>query len=121
MPRQGEKFCGDAVLAQASEEFALFALIDGLGHGEGAWRVAQRGLSRLSSLPPSVDALTAITELQAELYGTRGAAATLCTLRERNAELVGIGNVMCRRLGTSCPLCRSPASSGRAASRRRFR
>src|SRR5262249_52459222 len=98
MPRSGEVYCGDAVFVRIEADRALFALLDGLGHGEGASRVAQRGLALLAELPVGVDAVTALHALNASLHGTRGAAATICSFRGADAEIAGVGNVSCRAI-----------------------
>ena len=55
LAREGETLCGDAVLAQVAGDRAMFAVIDALGHGEGAWRVAQRAMTCLERLPRGAD------------------------------------------------------------------
>ena len=116
MARDGEAVSGDAVLAQVTAESSLFALIDALGHGDGAYRVAQRAIATLQKLPPGVSCLDAMLALQKDLHGTRGAAATLCTVRGLSVELIGLGNVNCRTLG-EMPFVTKPGVVGGAARR----
>lgn len=112
IPREGETECGDAVLVQISGDRALLAVIDVLGHGEGASRVASRAIASLQRLPRGVDAPTALDALQRDLRSTRGAAATLWCVRGTQAELIGLGNVSCRALGTSMPFVPRPGIVG---------
>ena len=50
VPKVGEPRSGDAVFARVSDGAALFVLLDGLGHGEPAYRVAERGMQILAEL-----------------------------------------------------------------------
>lgn len=110
--REGETLCGDAVLAQVAGDRAMFAVIDALGHGEGAWRVAQRAMTCLQRLPRGADAATALDALNVGLHGTRGAVATICCVRGAEADLIGIGNVTCRSLNGSVPFVSRPGIVG---------
>ncbi len=100
------------MLVRLAGDWALFAVIDALGHGELAWRVSQRGVAALLRLPERTDATTAFNVLHTELHGTRGAAATLCTLHGLNAEMIGVGNVTCRTLGGPMPFVPRPGIVG---------
>lgn len=99
IPKEGEKYCGDAVFARNDEKSALFVLIDALGHGDAAYDVAQLGLAVLSDLPSGTDAMAALTALNARLHGTRGAVATACSFNNKVGQVVGVGNVLCRAVG----------------------
>jgi negative regulator of sigma-B (phosphoserine phosphatase) len=112
MRKDGEEQCGDAVFARIEGDVALFALLDGLGHGEGAAEVAQLGLSTLSELPAGVDAVTALDALNVELHGTRGAAATILSFQGRAVQIAGVGNVACRAIGSRCSFVPTPGVLG---------
>lgn len=112
LARHGEAHSGDAVYIRVGEHTSLFAVIDGLGHGEAAFRVAERGLQILSELPPGASATAAISALNTRLHGTRGAAATACSFSGNHAEIAGIGNVMCRSIGFQCPFVPTPGIVG---------
>lgn len=99
VPKVGEPRSGDAVFARVSDGAALFVLLDGLGHGEPAYRVAERGMQILAELPTGVSASSAIIALNTKLHGTRGAAATACSFNDNEAEIAGVGNVICRAIG----------------------
>lgn len=112
LAREGEAHSGDAVLERVSEAGMLFALIDALGHGDTAWRVAERAVACLLGQPEGVAAETAFAALNEELRGTRGAAATLLALRGLQADFIGAGNVTCRTLGASIPFFPKPGIVG---------
>ena len=112
LPREGEAHSGDAVLTRVSAAGSLFAVIDALGHGEIAWRVAERALAVLRRQPEGIDAETAFTAVNHELHGTRGAALTLCTLHGLRADFIGAGNVACRTLGGPMPFVARPGVVG---------
>lgn len=112
MPREAEPHSGDAVLVRLAGDWALFVVIDALGHGDLAWRVAQRGIAALLQLPEGTGAAAALDLLHTELHGTRGAAATLCSLRGLQAEMIGLGNVTCRTLGGPMPFVPRPGIVG---------
>lgn len=95
----GEVRSGDAVFARLGERHALFVLLDGLGHGEPAYRVAERAVRVLDGLPTGTGATSAISALNTQLHGTRGAAATACSFRENGVEIAGVGNILCRAIG----------------------
>lgn len=99
MARDGESVSGDAVLARLTAPHGMFALIDALGHGDTAHRVAQRGLAALTRLPAGASSLQAMQAMHTALHGTRGCAATICVMNGLAAELIGIGNVACRTIG----------------------
>lgn len=115
VPREGERRSGDAVFARPAEACSLFALIDALGHGDTAARVAQRALDCLGRLPEGIEVARAMEALHTDLHGTRGAAITLCALRGLTAEVLGIGNVTCRTLGAPMPFVPKPGIVGRGS------
>lgn len=112
LPRAGETRCGDAVLAHVADGRALFVVLDALGHGAEASRVAQLGMWALSRLPSGIDAARALVELQDVLRGTRGAAATCLSLSDLEAQVLGIGNVACRTLAAPMPFVPRPGIVG---------
>ena len=93
-PYPGQRRSGDACLVQRTASGVLFAVVDGLGHGEEAHEVAERALTSLWATAgrPLVASLTAC---HAALRGTRGAAVTLVELDPEQGRLkwVAVGNV----------------------------
>lgn len=112
LARHGEAHSGDAVFTRVGDHSSLFVVIDGLGHGEGAFRVAERGLQILSELTPGAGATAAIGALNSQLHGTRGAAATACSFSGQHVEIAGIGNVVCRSIGFNCAFVPTPGIVG---------
>lgn len=100
-PRRGESVSGDRSLAVAAgADAALFAVIDGLGHGEpaaAAARCAEHVLAAAADRP--LDDL--LTLCHHELAATRGAAITLARIDFEAATLcwTGVGNVSAHLLG----------------------
>lgn len=118
LPKDGESCCGDAVFVRLHGDLALFVLIDVLGHGHNACRVAEQALRLLERLPPDSAASTAIEALHQGLHGSRGAVATAFSLRESQAELCGVGNVSFRALGFRGSFVPSPGVLGLQSPRR---
>jgi negative regulator of sigma-B (phosphoserine phosphatase) len=98
-PRRGETRSGDAALVRSAEDTDLLAVIDALGHGPRAADVADRAISFLAAAPLKDGVKAIIEDLHRQLAGTRGAAATLCLLREGELEAAGVGNVVLRGFG----------------------
>lgn len=111
--KKGEARSGDAVFARVDDFAALFVIIDGMGHGDAAFLVAERALAALEDLPRGADAEEAIFAMNSALSGTRGAAATAFSVVEDDAQLAGIGNVTCRGIGFRCPFVPTPGVLGR--------
>jgi len=111
-PCRGETRSGDAVLVRNDSEVCLLAVIDVLGHGPGAATVAEQALSFLSSAPLLEGVRPLVEGLHQALFGTRGAAATLCLLRSGALEAAGVGNVSVRLFGTKLAVLLSPGILG---------
>ena len=104
-PCDGETLSGDAVLVQWNDDGVLVAVIDVLGHGPDAHKLAMqlsgtlsKWLSRASTPSPE----GALEMLHEAARGTRGAVAAVAWLNGRTLEgsVVGIGNVRCRLFGS---------------------
>ncbi len=124
LPKDGESCGGDAVFARVGDDAALFVVLDVLGHGPNAHRVAQRALALLECLPVETGALAAIDALHEGLHGTRGAVATALSLHHGDGELCGVGNIAFRLLGFRCAFVSTPGVLGMQSARRigtRFR
>ena len=92
----------------------MFVVLDVLGHGPNAHRVAQRALALLERLPVETGALAAIDALHEGLHGTRGAVATTLSLHHGDGELCGVGNIAFRLLGFRCAFVSTPGRPGYA-------
>ena len=93
----GERRSGDVAVFAPSQRGGLVAVIDGLGHGDGAADAAEtaaRVLEANVDLPPQ----ELLERCHQELQQTRGAVMTLAwfDLGERTMEWTGVGNVEAR-------------------------
>lgn len=88
---EGESACGDRVYVSHGPE-PLIAVIDGLGHGQGASMAADAAVCALeaSREAPIEESFAAMGR---ELAGTRGAAVSLARVGAESIEWAGVGNV----------------------------
>jgi phosphoserine phosphatase RsbX len=119
-PARGEIRCGDAAFVREEADATMLALIDVLGHGPEAARVAELAVGHLRTVPIK-RAKDAMLTLHEALRGTRGAAASIAVIRGRRIDGCGVGNVEIRVLGTPVPVLLSPGIVGqRIVSLREF-
>ncbi len=94
LPKIGEFANGDRAFVRSDGSGrSLIAVIDGLGHGPGAdaaSRAATECLDRVSLQAPLLDMME---DVHSALTGSRGAAATVCVLRDGRVEACAVGNV----------------------------
>lgn len=109
--RDGEHHCGDTAVWRRTSSHHLVAVVDALGHGEGAELVADKALQHLH-----VAAITSAGEVLAGLHealkGTRGAAAMVAIFDGRRLEASGVGNVELRGLTRALPIAPVPGILG---------
>ena len=103
-PCDGETLSGDVVFVQPQEDGVFAALIDALGHGPDAHRLAVQLSDALSGWLPQAEPPEpggALAVLHESARGTRGAAAAVAWLDARTLEgwVAGVGNVRCRLFG----------------------
>lgn len=110
-PRNGERENGDAVLLRREADFAIAAVIDGLGHGPQAAAAAAAAVRYLEAWVPG-DLEEAMRGIHEALRGTRGAAAGVCLLRGSTLACCGVGNVEIRCIGAKIPILLSPGVLG---------
>jgi serine phosphatase RsbU (regulator of sigma subunit) len=93
----GELVSGDASRVDRDGDGWRIAVIDGLGHGEGAAEAASAALASLSS-QPGLDPAAALRQCHEALHGTRGAAMSIVSIDPAAGRLVfaGVGNVEAR-------------------------
>lgn len=108
-PKPGEDVSGDAYFIKHGPGYALFSVIDALGHGVGAHETVNVALKILEEnyMEPLI---TIIERCHKGLRHTRGAAIAVCRLdfTQRFLEHIGIGNVETRIYGgpePSRPFC----------------
>jgi serine phosphatase RsbU (regulator of sigma subunit) len=90
----GEEISGDSSLIRFHPEGALFAVIDGAGHGPEAASAAATAVSVLGTDPAApLDSLLRLCHQ--ELRSTRGAAISLASIRSSDLSMswAGLGNV----------------------------
>lgn len=120
-PMPGELQNGDAVLVRQSVGGdTILAVIDGLGHGPDAAHASRKAIEALTLMPWEISVHDAMQEIHQELRGTRGAAGTLCIIRDFKLEICAVGNVALMCTGCSVPLVLSPGVLGHQVSRFRI-
>jgi hypothetical protein len=104
-PCDGETLSGDTALVHWADDGVVVAVIDVLGHGPDAHKLAVKLSGRLAkwltgASAPSPEGALAVLDDSAR--GTRGAVAAVAWLNGRTLEgsVVGIGNVRCRLFGS---------------------
>lgn len=100
-PKLGEDVSGDAYFVRRFSSYAIFSVIDVLGHGREAHDIALNVLKILED--NYAEPLNKIIEVcHKGLRHTRGAAMALCRVdfKEKRLEHIGIGNVETRIYGT---------------------
>ena len=100
-PCLGERVSGDGVLLDRRGDVVFIALLDALGHGQGAHEIAATARRHLRDAW-SKDLVATAEGLDQRLRGTGGAAGGLATFNTQTRELryVGIGNVILRPMGS---------------------
>lgn len=96
----GESECGDIGIIKSYENHLIFALVDVLGHGFEARKVALEAKNYLEDNFCD-DVVDIINGLHKHLKGTRGAVAAICNLDTLTGDLsyAGIGNITVRIIG----------------------
>lgn len=97
-----ENECGDAGVIRISYDRCFLALMDVLGHGREAHKVAVVGEKYLQENHES-ELVELMNGLHTCLKGSRGAVAALCRLDRKagDMEFVGVGNITARLYGAS--------------------
>ncbi|HEX5734254.1 MAG TPA: ATP-binding protein [Blastocatellia bacterium] len=104
-PQVGEESNGDGYIIKTFEDRQLIAIIDGLGHGEGARAATAAAIASIEeNSGSSVEVI--LREAHEALRSTRGAVMGLALIdwTNRTVEYTGIGNTDFRVLGASKPL-----------------
>jgi negative regulator of sigma-B (phosphoserine phosphatase) len=83
-----------------------------LGHGPEAAKVAQSAIERLAEVPLNATLLEVMENVHLHLRGSRGAAATICLIRDHKIAACGVGNVELRSAETAIPFVFSPGILG---------
>jgi phosphoserine phosphatase RsbX len=112
LPCSGELENGDAVVTRIEDDGALIAVVDALGHGPPAAKVAASVVECLSQVALGENAASVMGRLDTRLRGTRGAAVLLCVFHASRLEACSVGNVEIRSVGTPLPLVSTPGIVG---------
>jgi phosphoserine phosphatase RsbX len=118
VPAQGEIVSGDAVVVRRDPDATVVALIDVLGHGPEAAKVAAMATRHLETAPVK-QATDLMMTLHEALRGTRGAAASICILRGTRIDGCGVGNVEVRIQGSAVAILLTPGIIGQRMHRLR--
>ena len=96
----GADACGDAGVVKVYDNLCFLGLVDVLGHGKDANKVACIACDYLEEKMED-DLVVLMQGLHGRLKGTRGAVAALCRLDIHTGDLnyVGIGNICVKTLG----------------------
>lgn len=118
LPMPGEIQNGDAALVRQSVRGdTILAVIDGLGHGPDAAVASRAAIAALALMPFEISVLEAMQELHRELRGTRGAAGTVCIIRDFKLEICAVSNVALMCTNCSVPLVISAGVLGHQVSK----
>lgn len=115
VPCRGESRSGDAALVRRDGDWALFAVVDALGHGAKAADVADLAIVHLDQVRFAEREVGEIVAgLGDALRGTRGAAGLVCLWHAPTQRLsgCGVGNVELRAVGTRVSAPLSPGVLG---------
>jgi negative regulator of sigma-B (phosphoserine phosphatase) len=114
LPMVGETANGDRPLVRRDDEHrTMLAVIDGLGHGPLAAAVADIAVECLGAVSLGAPLLEIMELLHGKLAGSRGAAATVCLVRDGQVEACAVGNVELRTSETRLPLIFSAGILGK--------
>ena len=101
-PLAGETGCGDAGIIKEFDNKVFIGIVDVLGHGENADKVAVICMDFLEKNYRQ-DLMEMMEGLHQHIKGSQGAVAGLCLLDSKTGELVyvGVGNTIARKFGSS--------------------
>ena len=100
-PCPGERVSGDLAFVEQRDHLTILALVDALGHGPEANKVAERA-GRILQGKWSADAGTCIRALHEGLRGSLGAVAGIAIVDHaaKSLRYVGVGNTALRIFGS---------------------
>jgi anti-sigma regulatory factor (Ser/Thr protein kinase) len=102
-PHRSEIQSGDLVVLRDIGRDALVVVLDALGHGANAARIARLAHDALIGLSEPADVLGILELLDTALQGTDGAAACVAVTEsdDRSISFASVGNVRARLFGTN--------------------
>ncbi len=114
-PRPGEARNGDAAFVRHEGSTLLFAVLDGLGHGDAAADATDAGVEFLAAVDLGLSLHDIVTGLDAHLSPTCGAGAVVGVVRHDTLLACCIADVAVRGHGVAVPLIPSGGLLGRRA------
>lgn len=111
-PRAGEIESGDGVVILQREGAVLLVVVDALGHGPNAAKVAHAALEWLRATPASASVTDIVQGLHRALHASRGAAALVVSASASGLEACGVGNVDLRSASGRLPFVLTPGVLG---------
>jgi anti-sigma regulatory factor (Ser/Thr protein kinase) len=102
-PHRSEIQSGDLIVLRDIGEDVLVVVLDALGHGPNAARIAQLAHDALLELSGTIDVLGVLELIDTALRGTDGAAACAAITEsvDRAISFASVGNVRARLFGTN--------------------
>ena len=97
-PFPGEHFNGDVYFVHRDESYALFSVIDGLGHGPSAYKISKRVLKELKHYNFN-DPKEVLNQINKAVLGSEGSVIGIGTIKDDIFEYVSLGNIGCRIFG----------------------
>ena len=99
---EAETVSGDLVVLRWIGSHAMIVVLDALGHGPGAARIAAIAAEAATTITEA-DVLVAINTIDEALRGTDGAAAAVAITngQDRSIDAASVGNIRIRILGPS--------------------
>ncbi|MCP3141086.1 SpoIIE family protein phosphatase [Pyxidicoccus xibeiensis] len=113
-PKSGEQENGDIALVRQEGAHTLLAVVDALGHGPVAARVASDAARCLEQQSLSGGVGPVVDALHAALRNGRGAAVMLGLFDGHTLHCAGVGNVELRSRGTKVPVIPTPGILGQS-------
>jgi negative regulator of sigma-B (phosphoserine phosphatase) len=111
-PKVGEVQNGDAALVRQDGALTLLAVVDALGHGPVAAKVAAEAVRCLEHVPLGAGVESLVEALHAALRNGRGAGVMLGLFDGKTFLCGGVGNVELRTRGTRVPVIPTPGILG---------
>ena len=102
-PHRSETHSGDLIVLRKLGSEALVVVLDALGHGPNAARIARLAQRALADFDEPADVLLVVERLDTALQGTDGAAACVAVTQAatRSITFASVGNVRARLFGTN--------------------
>jgi anti-sigma regulatory factor (Ser/Thr protein kinase) len=100
--KPGQEICGDDWCIEKYKDKILILIVDGLGHGYGAYKASHQAVSFFrNNINLNIEDL--IFKLDEDLIGTRGAVLSIASidLKNNNMHYVGVGNISAKIISGS--------------------